>query len=106
MVGHLLEFTEKQSFGADGDMIRREEKHLMLPNSNLSKGSIRTITNWNRGAIVEKSFFPIGKHRQRALVQVELIDHDTLVRTTTVKEVDHGDSFVVLYQREVFERLP
>ena len=99
-----LSLREKQSFGVDEDVIRREEKHWMLPNSDLSNGTVRTITNWSHGAIVEKSSFPIGVHRQRALVRVELVDHDTLIRTTMVRELDHGGSFVVLYQREVFGR--
>ena len=104
LVGHLLEFTEKQSFGADDDVIRRQDTHLMFPNGDLSKGEVRTITSWNRGALVERSSFPIGKHKQRALVRLELGDHNTLIRTTTVRQLESGSWIVVLYQREVFGR--
>jgi hypothetical protein len=104
LVGHLLEFSEKQSFGVDEDVIRRQEKHLMLPNSDLSKGRVRTITNWSRGALVEKSSFPIGEYKQRAFVRLELADYNTLIRTTTVRQLEKGHWVVVLYQREVFGR--
>jgi len=105
LVGHLLEFTEKQSFGVDEDLIRRQETHLMLPNSDLTKGKVRTITNSSRGALVEGSSFPIGEHKQRALVRLELADYNTLIRTTTVRQLENGGWIVVLYQREVFGRL-
>jgi hypothetical protein len=104
LVGHLLEFTENQSFGADEDVIRRQDTHLMFPKGDLSKGEVRTITGWNHGALVERSSFPIGKHKQRALVRLELGDHNTLIRTTTVRQLESGGWIVVLYQREVFER--
>ena len=38
LVGHLLEFTEKQLFGVGEDAIRRQDTHLMFPNGDLSKG--------------------------------------------------------------------
>ena len=104
LVGHLLEFTEKQSFGADEDVIRKQDKHLMFPNGDLSKGEVRSITRWNHGALVERSSFPIGERKQRALVRVELGDHNTLIRTTTVRQLESGSWIVVLYQREVFGR--
>lgn len=104
LVGHLLEFTENQSFGADEDVIRRQDTHLMFPNGDLSKGEARTITSWNHGALVERSSFPIGKHKQRALVRLELSDQNTLIRTTTVRQLESESWIVVLYQREVFGR--
>ena len=104
LVGHLLEFTEKQSFGVDEDVIRRQDKHLMLPSSDLSKGKVRTITNWNGGALVERSSFPMGEHRDRALVRLDLADYKTLIRTTTVRRLEKGRWVVVLYQKEVFGR--
>ena len=90
LVGHLLEFTEKQSFGVDEDVIRRQEKHLMLPNSDLSKGKVRTITNWSRSALVERCSFTIGEQKQRAFVRLELADYSTLIRTTTVRQLEKG----------------
>jgi hypothetical protein len=104
VVGHLLEFTEKQSLGADEDVIRRQDKRLMFPNSDLSKGKVRTIANWNHSALVERPSFPIGEHKQRALVRLELSDHNTLIRTTTVRQLEQRSWIVVLYQREVFAR--
>ena len=104
LVGHLLEFNEKQSFGADIDVIRRQDTHLMFPKGNLAKGKVRTITNWNRGALVETSSFPIGKHQQRASVRLELVNHNTLIRTTTVRQLEKSGWMLVLYQREIFGR--
>ena len=108
LIGHLLEFTEKQSFGEGEDAIRREEKHLLVPNSNLSKGESHTVTNWNRGALVQRSSFTLksrlGQHKGREALRLELSDRNTLVRTTTVRQFDKGNWIVVLYQREVFGR--
>jgi hypothetical protein len=104
LVGRLLEFTEKQSFGVDEDLIRRQDKHLMFPNGDSSKGEVRTITSWNHDALVERSSFPIGKHKQRALIRLELGDHSTLIRTTTVRQLEKGSWIIVLHQREVFGR--
>ena len=104
LTGRLLELTEKQSFGADEDLIRRENKSLMLPSSRLTKGRVETVTRWNNGALVERSSFMIGKSRQRVVVQLELTDPDTLIRTTTVRQLEKGRWIVVLYQREFFGR--
>ena len=109
LFGHLLEFTEKQTFGEGGDAIRRVEKHVLVPNSNLPKGESHTSTHWNYGALVQRSAFilksQLGHHKGREVLRLELSDPNTLVRTTTVREeFDKGNWIVVLYQREVFVR--
>jgi hypothetical protein len=108
LVGRLLELTEKQSFGEGEDLIRQEDKSLILPNSRLSKGQTETVTRWSHNMLVERSSFVVRGlsevHTENAVTQLALTDPNTLVRTTTVTRIEKGRKVVLLYQREVFGR--